>query len=190
MAGPTPPRVVIVAGEEPRRERYRSWLQSAYPVETAPSSEQVGSLPEGEPAVILVEESIAPIENGQNLRARVSSTDLHRLGLIATSEPVQDVVTRGFDGHVSNPATAEELESLVRRLHRQALYLMEIGDLYQLVTDRAAITAGSGGSEAEVFHRPDELEREIARMRADMQDLLERCTSEDFRALFRDLDTG
>ena len=180
MSASAAPFVLIVGEEEPLVDQFATWLRGSYRVETATDPQQVSDLPE-DIQVVLLDQKFASTD------ASILRQTATRVGLILSFEPDWDVIEAGYDGYVTKPVTREEVHELVDRMVKRTQYEEEVESYFELVSERAAVTAGSIPDDLDERAESAMLEREIAGMQAELDGLLDSFDRQDYHALFRDM---
>lgn len=181
MSASAVPFVLIVGEEEPLVDQFATWLRGSYRVKTATDPQQVSEdLPDDSP-IVLLDQKFASVD------ATVLRQTSTRVGLILSFEPDWDVIEAGYDGYVTKPVTREEVHDLVERMVKRTRYEDELEWYFELVSKRAAVTAGSVPDDLDGRAESAMLEREIAGMQAELEGLLDSFDRQDYLTLFRDM---
>ncbi|MEE6210562.1 HalX domain-containing protein [Salarchaeum sp. III] len=182
--------VLVVEDERDLADLYKSWLSADYDVRVAGTAEGALDAIDATVDVALVDRRLPEMDGDELLAALQDTNPDLRVALVSGIEPDFDIIGLGFDAYVVKPVSRTELHDVVRRLLARAVYSDEIQEFFALASKRAALEAEKSQAELANSDAYHDLVDRIRSRRAELDDLLSQLTTDDFVAVFRELNDG
>lgn len=183
-------RVLVVEDDESIAELYRTFLEAEYPVESAHTVEEAIELVEssGESYDVVLLDRRLPDGPGRTVLEAIRDRNLDcRVAMVTGVEPDFDILDMGFDLYLIKPIGGAELENAVKTLVNR----LEYDDLLQraaaLASKRAVLESQKSRTELEESKEYERLLEEIDELDEDLMEMAKGLSTEDYRAVFRDL---
>ena len=182
MSEGTAPLVVIVGDEEPLVDQFATWLRGTYRVETVTDPRAAAADLPDDIRVVLLDQKFASPQGSIALERTAT-----RVGLVLSYEPDWDVIKTGYDGYVTKPVTRGDVCNLVDRLVKRSQYEDRLERYFELVSEQATVTAVGAPDDIGGRKEVASMEREIADVQTELQELLDSFDPQDYVAVFRDI---
>lgn len=179
--------VLVVEDERDLADLYKSWLSADYDVRIADTAEGALDAIDATVDVALVDRRLPEMDGDELLAALQDTNPDLRVALVSGIEPDFDIIGLGFDAYVVKPVSRTELHDVVRRLLARAVYSDEIQEFFALASKRAALEAEKSQAELANSDAYHDLVDRIRSRRAELDNLLSQLTTDDFVAVFREL---
>lgn len=179
--------VLVVEDERDLADLYKSWLSADYDVRIADTAEGALDAIDATVDVALVDRRLPKMDGDELLAALQDTNPDLRVALVSGIEPDFDIIGLGFDAYVVKPVSRTELHDVVRRLLARAVYSDEIQEFFALASKRAALEAEKSQAELANSDAYHDLVDRIRSRRAELDNLLSQLTTDDFVAVFREL---
>jgi DNA-binding response OmpR family regulator len=178
-----PETVLVVEDEESLAALYREWLTGTYDVHVANTGREALDQLEAAVDVVLLDRRLPRI-SGQEVLDQVRASDEdYQVAMVTAVEPDVDVLEMGFDDYVSKPIARDDLRSLVASLVVRNQYSGCVQRYFRLLSKRATLEREFDGDLAE-YSEYGNLCREITAIEAELGDLVETFSVDDFEAEF------
>jgi len=179
--------VLVVDDERELADLFAAWLADEYEVEVAY---------DGDEAIELLDESIdfvvldrrMPSLPGEAVAEHVREEALDcRIAMVTAVEPDFDVLDMGFDDYVVKPVGQDELLATVERLTERMEFDDRLQEYFALASKKAVMEARTSVPERETSERYRDLEGELARIRAEVEETIDDLDPAEYEALFREV---
>jgi|AntRauTorcE11898_2_1112593.scaffolds.fasta_scaffold02666_1 DNA-binding response OmpR family regulator len=183
-------RVLIVEDEPNVADLYRSTVEAqGYEVDVATTTAEATGKLEPSYDIALLDRRL-PDGHGEDVLAEIRDRELDvRVGMVTAVEPDFDIVEMGFDLYVLKPLSRDDLLDAVETLRSRSQYDTRLQRTAALASKRATLETEKprerlAGSEEyrQLVDQLDELDTEL-------DQLAERFDTDDYRRLFKDIDT-
>lgn len=181
--------IVVVEDEPDLADLYAAWLDDRYDVHVAYGGEEALSVVNDvdDVEVVLLDRRM-PVVSGDEVLTTLRDRGVDaRVAMVTAVEPDFDILDMGFDIYltkpISRPNLLDALDSLLTR--------NEYDDLLQeaaaLANKRAVLEAKKSTARLEDNEGYAELVERLESIDADIDDLGESLSTDDYRAMFRDI---
>lgn len=180
--------VLVVEDEESLLDMYGRWLEDEYEVRlatTAPAAEK--SFDESVD-VVLLDRKIPGLSGGDLLTEFRGLDGRCRVAMVTGVEPDFDIIDMGFDDYLTKPVTSGQLTDAVARLLRRDEVASMTRQLFTLARKRSVLQSSKQPAELQESEEFARLEREITRLRGDIDTSLERIGSDEMVSLVREFE--
>lgn len=182
------PTVLVVDDERGLADLYEIWLTDEYNVRVAYDGESALQELDESVDVVLLDRQM-PDLTGDEVLETIQDRDIDcRVAMVTAVDPNFDIVGMGFDDYVQKPVDKERLRDVVSGLLDRSTYDETVESYYTAVRKRALLKDRKDTATLEESTEYQELEREIDRLKADMDDVTRRFGDDDFEVLFKELD--
>lgn len=182
------PTVLVVEDERDLADLYETWLADDYDVRVALTGEDAVDLLDGDVDVALVDRRL-PDRHGDEVLADIGADYPGvRVGMVSGVEPGFNIIDLGFDAYVVKPVSRDDLRDLVERLLARAAYTREMREFFSLASKRATLEAEKTDAELAESDAYSDLVARLETRRESLDDLLANLTTDDYVAVFRELD--
>lgn len=182
-------RVLIVEDEPQVAELYKSYLEDDYDVVVANTAAAALDTVDASVDAVLLDRRL-PDRPGSDVLSEIRARGLDcRVAMVTAVEPDVDIVEMGFDLYLVKPATYDDIRETVERLETRAGYGDALQETAALVSKRAVLEAERTAAELESSPEFRRLVDQIDDLQAEMDDLADEFSPDDYRMLFRDLGT-
>ena len=185
-----PPLVLVVEDEPDLADLYAAWLGDEYRVRTAyggqEALDEVDAAEDTVDAILL--DRRMPGLSGDEVLAAVRERGLDcRVAMVTAVEPDFDIIHMGFDLYLTKPVSRSKLLAAIETLLTRTEYDDLIQEAAALASKRAVLNAQKPAAQREGNEAYTELVDRLERLDADIDELGETLSSDDYRAMFRDL---
>jgi two-component system response regulator AdeR len=139
--------------------------------------------------VVLLDREIPGSSGGELLTAFREQPGRCRVAMVTGVEPDFDIIDMGFDDYLTKPVTSEGLTEAVARLLRRDEVAAMTRRLFSLARKRSVLQASKPADELTESDEFARLEREIARLRSEIDASLERIDSGEMVSLVREFES-
>jgi len=179
--------VLVVEDESQVADLYRSYLADDYDVTVAETGAEALEAVDADTDAVLLDRRL-PDRPGSEVLAEIRERDLDcRVAMVTAVEPDTDIVQMGFDLYLVKPATRDDIRTVVERLGTRASYDERLQEVASLVTKRAVLEAERTAAELDASEEYADLLDRIDELQAELDDLSEAFSPDDYRLLFREI---
>lgn len=166
------PTVLVVEDEQHLADLYTDYLEDSYDVRTAYSGEEGLEYLSAEVDVVLLDRRM-PVVSGNEVLAEIGDQGLEcRVAMVTAVNPDFDIIEMGVDDYLVKPVTREELTEVVDRLRKINAYNEQLQVLTTKKLKRNVLQVEKRESELEKSDQYQQLQREIAEIEAQVDDLV------------------
>ncbi|MFB6071097.1 MAG: HalX domain-containing protein [Halanaeroarchaeum sp.] len=180
------PTVLVVEDERDLADLYADWLRDAFDVRTAYTAGDAMDEMDETVDVVLLDRRL-PETSGDELleRFREGGYDCS-VAMVTAVDPDFDIIELGFDDYVVKPIDREGLHGVVDRLLTRSLYNDEVQRYFSLVSKRSTLEATKTPEALSSNDDYQALLDEIDEIETDLDEIVDRLTDDDFRALVQE----
>jgi DNA-binding response OmpR family regulator len=187
MSNSEPATVLVVDDEQDVADAYATQLEDEFIVSTAYGGQEALDELDVSIDVVLLDRRMPGI-SGDEVLATIRERGLSiRVAMVTAVDPDFEIIDMPFDDYVIKPVSREDLFETIDRLLTCAEYEEKLRRYYALTAKHATLSANKPESELadnEAFAR---LERDLERLRSDLDETVSEFDADDFTAAFRDL---
>jgi DNA-binding response OmpR family regulator len=187
MSNSEPATVLVVDDEQEVADAYAAQLEDEFIVSTAYGGQEALDELDASIDVVLLDRRMPGI-SGDEVLATIRERGLSiRVAMVTAVDPDFEIIDMPFDDYVIKPVSREDLFETIDRLLTCAEYEEKLRRYYALTAKHATLSANKPESELadnEAFAR---LERDLERLRSDLDETVSEFDADDFTAAFRDL---
>lgn len=181
------PRVLIVEDEPDIAALYAGFLEESSDVTVAETAKEALDAVDPTIDVVLLDRRL-PDGSGDEVLERIREEGYDcRVAMVTAVEPDFDIIDMGFDLYLTKPVSRSSLLGALETL----LSRDEYDDLLQraaaLASKRAVLESKKPTAQLENSDSYDDLVGQLADLDAEIDDLGESFSADDYRAMFRDL---
>ena len=179
--------VLVVEDEPDIAALYAGFLEERYDVVVAETTtEAVGTVDETFDAVLL--DRRLPDGSGDDVLEYIRENGFDcRVAMVTAVEPDFDIIDMGFDLYLTKPVSRTDLLSALETLLSRNEYDEMLQQAAALASKRAVLESEKPTAHLENNESYDELLERLAELDADIDDLGEAFSADDYRAMFRDI---
>ncbi|MFB6082449.1 MAG: HalX domain-containing protein [Halanaeroarchaeum sp.] len=183
------PRVLVVEDERDLAGLYADWLSDDFDVLTAYTAAEAMDKMDSDVDVVLLDRRL-PESSGDEVLEEIRAADYEcAVAMVTAVDPDFDIIELGFDDYVVKPIDKQHLHDLVDRLLTRTLYNDEVQEYFALVSKRANLEATKSPEELAASDEYQRLVDEVETVKDRLDDVVNRMTDDDFRALVRTFST-
>jgi len=183
------PVVLVVDDEERIPEAFALWLGDEYDVRTATDGESALASLDRDVDVVLLDRQMPGLSGDAVLeRIREEGYDC-RVAMVTGVDADFDIVDLPFDDYVTKPVGKDDLREVVDELLTVREYDEDVRRYFALSKTRAALEAEKTGAELADSEAYESLRDDLAAQEAAVMDDVADLDTDEYEALFRDLDT-
>jgi len=180
--------VLVVEDEQPLLDMYVRWLGSRHEVRAATTEAAADEAFDESVDVVLLDREIPGTSGGELLTEFRNRPGRCRVAMVTGVEPDFDIIDMGFDDYLTKPVTSEQLTDAVARLLRRDEVAAMTRRLFSLARKRSVLQASKPSDELGQSDEFARLEREIERLRNEIDASLERIDSSEMVSLVREFE--
>jgi DNA-binding response OmpR family regulator len=188
MSGSEPATVLVVDDEPDVADAYAAQLKSEYIVSTAYGGQEALDKIDDAVDIVLLDRRMPGI-SGDEVLDKIRERDLNiRVAMVTAVDPDFDIIEMPFDDYVIKPVSRDDLFETIDRLLTTSEYEQRLRRYYALAAKHATLIANKPESELAESEQFSELEAEMERIQAELDETISEFSDDDFTAAFRDLD--
>jgi DNA-binding response OmpR family regulator len=181
------PSVLVVEDEPDIAALYAGFLEERYDVATAETASEAIDRVDGEIDVVLLDRRL-PDGSGDDVLEHIRDSGYDcRVAMVTAVEPDFDIIGMGFDLYLTKPVSRTKLLAAIDTLLTRSEYDGLVQEAAALASKRAILHSQKPAAQREGNGSYAELVDQLAALDADIDDLGESLSSDDYRAMFRDL---
>lgn len=181
------PSVLVVEDESDIAALYAGFLEERYDVATAETAAEAIDRVDGEIDVVLLDRRL-PDGSGDDVLEHIRELGHDcRVAMVTAVEPDFDIIGMGFDLYLTKPVSRTKLLAAIDTLLTRSEYDGLVQEAAALASKRAVLNSQKPAAQREGNESYAELVDRLAALDADIDDLGESLSSDDYRAMFRDL---
>ncbi|MUW14321.1 response regulator [Halorubrum sp. CBA1125] len=179
--------VLVVEDEPDIAALYAGFLEEQYDVRVAETAAEAADVVDETIDVVLLDRRL-PDGSGDDVLAHIRDRGYDcRVAMVTAVEPDFDIVDMGFDLYLTKPVGRSELLSAIETLLTRSEYDDLVREAAALASKRAVLNAQKPATQRRQSASYAELEARLDALDADIDDLGESLSTDDYRAMFRDL---
>ncbi|MFB6131964.1 MAG: response regulator [Halanaeroarchaeum sp.] len=180
--------VLVVDDERDLADLYETWLSDDFNVRTAYDGESALDQIDESVDVVLLDRRMPTLSGDDVLETiRDRSCDC-RVAMVTAVEPDVDIVSMGFDDYLQKPVDREQLIDTVRRLSRRSQYDSQMRQYFAAARKRSILDERMSPAERSNSEEYQDLESELERLHASVDDIASDMENEDFETLFKQIE--
>ena len=181
------PAVLIVEDEPDIAALYVGFIEDRYDVTVAETTQQAIERVDETFAAVLLDRRL-PDGSGDEVLEHIRDANYEcRVAMVTAVEPDFDIIDMGFDLYLTKPVSRSDLLSALDTLLTRNEYDELIQEAAALASKRAVLNAQKPAAQRNRNDSYAELIDRLESLNADIDDLSESLSSDDYRAMFRDL---
>ncbi len=181
------PSVLIVEDEPDIAALYAGFLEERYDVTVAETAAEAIDLVDAAVDVVLLDRRL-PDGSGDDVLEHIRESGLDcRVAMVTAVEPDFDIIEMGFDLYLTKPVSRSDLLTAIETLLTRNEYDDLVQEAASLASKRAVLSAQKPAAQRDGNEAYAELVERLDDLDADIDDLSELLSSDDYRAMFRDL---
>ena len=181
------PSVLVVEDEPDIAALYAGFLEADYDVDLAKTAADAIERVDGSVDVVLLDRRL-PDGSGDEVLEHIREAGHDcRVAMVTAVEPDFDIIHMGFDLYLTKPVSRSKLLAAIETLLTRTEYDDLIQEAAALASKRAVLNAQKPAAQREGNEAYAELVDRLERLDADIDELGETLSSDDYRAMFRDL---
>ncbi|SNR45130.1 HalX domain-containing protein [Halorubrum vacuolatum] len=181
------PNVLVVEDEADIAALYAGFLRERYSVTVATTAaEAIDVVDESFDAVLL--DRRLPDGSGDEVLEHIRDRELDcRVAMVTAVEPDFDIIDMGFDLYLTKPVSRSNLLRAIETLLARTEYDDLLQEAAALASKRAVLKSEKPTAQLERNEAYGELLERLEALDADIDDLTESFSMDDYRAMFRDI---
>jgi len=181
------PSVLVVEDEPDIASLYAGFLEERYAVTVAETAaeaiEQVGATVD----VVLLDRRL-PDGSGDEVLEHIRQAEYDcRVAMVTAVEPDFDIIDMGFDLYLTKPVSRTKLLAAIDTLLTRSEYDDLLQEAAALASKRAVLNSQKPAAQREENDSYADLVSRLEDLDTDIDDLGESLSSDDYRAMFRDI---
>ncbi|WP_144798304.1 HalX domain-containing protein [Halorubrum depositum] len=181
------PSVLVVEDEPDIAALYAGFLEGEYDVDLAETVAEAIDRVDASVDVVLLDRRL-PDGSGDDVLARIREAGYDcRVAMVTAVEPDFDIIGMGFDLYLTKPVSRSKLLAAIDTLLTRSEYDTLVQEAAALASKRAVLSSQKPAAQREGNEAYAELVDRLDDLDADIDDLGESLSSDDYRAMFRDL---
>ena len=179
--------VIVVEDEPDIAALYAGFLEERYDVTVAATAaEAIETVDEGVDAVLL--DRRLPDGSGDEVLEYIRGNGFDcRVAMVTAVEPDFDIIGMGFDLYLTKPVSRANLFAALETLMTRDEYDDLLREAAALASKRAVLKAQKPAVQLDGNEAFDELVSRLDEIDADMDAIAESLSTDDYRAMFRDI---
>jgi DNA-binding response OmpR family regulator len=181
------PAVLIVEDEPDIAALYAGFLEERFDVDIAETAAKaIGQVDETVDVVLL--DRRLPDGSGDDVLEHIREAGYGcRIAMVTAVEPDFDIIDMGFDLYLTKPVSRSNLLTAIETLLTRSEYDELVQEAAALASKRAVLSSQKPAAQREDNEAYADLVDRLESLDADIEDLGESLSSDDYRAMFRDL---
>ncbi|WP_280587190.1 HalX domain-containing protein [Halorubrum sp. Boch-26] len=181
------PSVLIVEDESDIAALYAGFLEERYDVDLAETAAEAIDRVDATVDVVLLDRRL-PDGSGDDVLEHIRETAYDcRVAMVTAVEPDFDIIDMGFDLYLTKPVSRSDLLTAIDTLLTRSEYDDLVQEAAALASKRAVLSSQKPAAQREGNEAYAELVERLESIDTDIDDLGETLSSDDYRAMFRDL---
>jgi len=181
------PSVLVVEDEPDIAALYAGFLEERYDVDLAETAAEAIDRVDAAVDVVLLDRRL-PDGSGDDVLDHIREAGYDcRVAMVTAVEPDFDIIDMGFDLYLTKPVSRSKLLAAIDTLLTRSEYDDLIQEAAALASKRAVLNAQKPAAQREGNEAYAELVERLETLDADIDELGESLSSDDYRAMFRDL---
>ncbi|MDZ5811059.1 HalX domain-containing protein [Halorubrum sp. AD140] len=181
------PSVLVVEDEPDIAALYAGFLEEQYEVTLAETAAEAIDRVDETVAVVLLDRRL-PDGSGDDVLERIREAGYDcRVAMVTAVEPDFDIIDMGFDLYLTKPVSRSKLLAAIETLLTRSEYDDLVQEAAALASKRAVLSSQKPAAQREGNESYAELVDRLEAIDADIDDLGESLSADDYRAMFRDL---
>ncbi len=179
--------VLVVEDEPDIAALYAGFLEERYAVTVAETAAEAIDRVDRTIDVVLLDRRL-PDESGDTVLEHIRESGYDcRVAMVTAVEPDFDIIDMGFDLYLTKPVSRAKLLAAINTLLTRSEYDELVQQAAALASKRALLNSEKPAAQREDNESYAELVDQLESLDGDIDDLSESLSSDDYRAMFRDL---
>ena len=179
--------VLVVEDEPDIAALYSGFLEERYAVTVAKTAAEAVDVVDATVDVVLLDRRL-PDGSGDDVLEHIRESGYDcRVAMVTAVEPDFDIIDMGFDLYLTKPVGRGKLLAAIETLLTRSEYDDLVQEAAALASKRAVLNSQKPAAQREGNDSYADLVARIEELDADIDDLGESLSSDDYRAMFRDL---
>ena len=181
------PSVLVVEDEPDIAALYAGFLEDRYDVTVAETAAEAIGRVDAAVDVVLLDRRL-PDGSGDEVLEHIREAEYDcRVAMVTAVEPDFDIIDMGFDLYLTKPVSRTKLLAAIDTLLTRNEYDELLQEAAALAGKRAVLNSQKPAAQREENESYAELVGRLEDLDTDIDDLGESLSSDDYRAMFRDL---
>jgi len=181
------PSVLVVEDESDIAALYAGFLRERYAVTVAATAAEAMEVVDGSFDVVLLDRRL-PDGSGDEVLEHIRRKGLDcRIAMVTAVEPDFDIIDMGFDLYLTKPVSRTNLMAALDTLLTRTEYDGLLREAAALASKRAVLESEKPTAQLERNDAYEDLLVKLEDLDADIDDLGESFSTDDYRAMFRDI---
>ena len=179
--------ILIVEDEPDIAALYAGFLDGRYDVDLAETAAEAIDHVDASVDVVLLDRRL-PDGSGDDVLEHIREAGYDcRVAMVTAVEPDFDIIDMGFDLYLTKPVSRSNLLTAIETLLTRSEYDDLVQEAAALASKRAVLSSQKPAAQREGNEAYADLVERLEALDADIDDLGESLSSDDYRAMFRDL---
>lgn len=179
--------VLVVDDERGLADLYAVWLGDDHEVKTAYSGQEAVEKVTSDTDIVILDRRM-PQMSGDKVLTIIRDRDLGCQVVMVTGVSADfDILALPFDAYLSKPASEDDLNAVIKRLHRRSTYEEALQDYFSLVSRQATVQAEKQPEQLAGNDEYAALVDEIETRREELDSLTDQLDEEDTDMFFTEL---
>jgi len=181
------PSVLVVEDEPDIAALYAGFLEERYDVDVAETAAEAIDRVDAAIDVVLLDRRL-PDGSGDDVLDHLRGEGYDcRVAMVTAVEPDFDIIDMGFDLYLTKPVSRTKLLAAIDTLLTRSEYDDLVQEAAALASKRAVLSSQKPAAQREGNDAYADLVDRLEELDADIDDLGESLSTDDYRAMFRDL---
>ena len=181
------PNVLVVEDESDIAALYAGFLRERYSVTVATTAEEAIDVVDERFDAVLLDRRL-PDGSGDQVLEHIRENSLEcRVAMVTAVEPDFDIIDMGFDLYLTKPVSRSNLLRAIETLLSRTEYDDLLQEAAALASKRAVLKSEKPTAQLERNEAYADLLARLEDLDADIDDLSESFSTDDYRAMFRDI---
>ncbi|OYR56400.1 DNA-binding protein [Halorubrum sp. Ea1] len=181
------PSVLVVEDEPDIAALYAGFLEAEYDVDLAETAAEAIDRVDASVDVVLLDRRL-PDGSGDDVLEHIREAGHDcRVAMVTAVEPDFDIIDMGFDLYLTKPVSRSKLLTAIETLLTRSEYDDLVQEAAALASKRAVLSSQKPAAQREGNEAYADLVDRLENLDTDIDDLGESLSSDDYRAMFRDL---
>ncbi len=181
------PNVLVVEDESDIAALYAGFLRERYSVTVATTAEEAIDVVDERFDAVLLDRRL-PDGSGDQVLEYIRENSLEcRVAMVTAVEPDFDIIDMGFDLYLTKPVSRSNLLRAIETLLSRTEYDDLLQEAAALASKRAVLKSEKPTAQLERNEAYADLLARLEDLDADIDDLSESFSTDDYRAMFRDI---